>query len=310
MPVIVPDKLPAYDVLQDENLFVMTVTRAIHQDIRPLRIVILNIMPLKIETEIHLLRLLANTPLQIEIELIHTQSYKSTNTSEAHLSTFYKTFDDIKNNKYDGLIVTGAPVEHFEFEDVAYWNELKSILDWAQTNVTSTLHICWAAQAALYHYYGIQKYVLPKKMFGVFWHKTNTQKHAITLGFNDDFLAPHSRYTGLHREDFEGINELEIVSESKEAGIYIVVNKNGREVYVTGHSEYDPMTLKNEYIRDKNKGLDIDIPENYFPNDNPENQPLVNWRSHANLLFVNWINYYVYQKTPYDLYGGKQRPLD
>jgi len=303
MPINVPDKLPAIEVLKEENIFVMQETRAVHQDIRPLRILILNLMPVKITTETHLLRMLSNNPLQIEITLMHTMTHTSKNTPVEHLKTFYKTFDQVKEKKFDGFIITGAPVEHMEFEEVDYWKELTEIMDWSAAHVTSTLYICWAAQAGLYYFYGIPKYPLSEKMFGVFRHKINNPKIPLVRGFDDEFLAPHSRHTEIRRTDIEKIHDLEIVSESDKAGVYIVVSKDGRKVFVTGHSEYDPYTLRDEYLRDKKKGLPIHVPENYFPNDDPSKEPLVYWRSHANLLFSNWLNYYVYQVTPYILNG-------
>lgn len=301
MPVNIPDNLPAADVLRNENIFVMHETEAKHQDIRPLRVIILNIMPLKQTTETHILRLLSNTPIQIEIELLHPKTHVPKNTPIEHLKSFYKTFDEIKNKKYDGMIITGAPVEHIAFEDVYYWEELKDIMNWSENNVTSTLFICWAAQAGLYHFFDIQKYMLPKKMFGVFYHQIHNRQIPIVRGFDDTFLAPHSRHTEIRREDIEKIDEIEIVSESEVAGVYIVIKKDGSQVFVTGHSEYDPLTLKQEYERDVQKGRDIEIPRNYFPDDDPKRFPLVKWRSHANLLFTNWLNYYVYQRTPYEL---------
>lgn len=303
MPLNVPDNLPAIQLLREENIFVMQETRAVHQDIRPLRILILNLMPVKITTETHLLRMLSNNPLQIEITLMHTMTHTSKNTPVEHLKTFYKTFDQVKEKKFDGFIITGAPVEHMEFEEVDYWKELTEIMDWSAAHVTSTLYICWAAQAGLYYFYGIPKYPLPEKMFGVFRHKINNPKIPLVRGFDDEFLAPHSRHTEIRRTDIEKIHDLEIVSESDKAGVYIVVSKDGRKVFVTGHSEYDPYTLRDEYLRDKKKGLPIHVPENYFPNDDPSKEPLVYWRSHANLLFSNWLNYYVYQVTPYILNG-------
>ncbi len=301
MPINVPDKLPAIDILRKEFIFIMKESEAKHQDIRPLKIAIMNIMPVKITTETHLLRLLANTPLQLEIDLIHPNTHTSKNTPVEHLQTFYKTFNNIKDKKYDGLIITGAPVEHLEFEDVTYWNELKELMEWAEHHVTSTLYICWAAQAGLYYHYNIPKYPIDKKMFGVFYHKVNNRNSNIVRGFDDYFLAPHSRHTEVRRKDIEKIKELNIVSESDEAGIYIVVSKDRKKVFVTGHSEYDPYTLKEEYERDIQKGLQIDIPKHYFPNDDPSKPPIVKWRSHANLLFTNWLNYFVYQITPFDL---------
>jgi len=300
MPIKIPDKLPAFEVLKRENVFVMEENRAIHQDIRPLRIGILNLMPLKINTEIHLIRLLANTPLQVEADLLQTSSYSPKNTPAEHMKMFYKSFDEVKHRKYDGLIITGAPVEQLEFEKVNYWEELKQIMDWAQTNVTSTLYICWAVQAALYHFYGIPKYPMERKRFGIYEHRLNNKTAPIVQGFDDIFLAPHSRHTETRREDVLKRPELEIISESDEAGVYIIASKDGKQIYVTGHAEYDPLTLKEEYERDKAKGLQIDIPENYFPDNNSNSFPIVRWRSHANLLFSNWLNYYVYQITPYD----------
>jgi len=303
MPLNVPDNLPAIQQLREENIFVMQETRAVHQDIRPLRILILNLMPVKITTETHLLRMLSNNPLQIEITLMHTMTHTSKNTPFEHLKAFYKTFHQVKEKKFDGFIITGAPVEHMEFEEVDYWKELTEIMDWSASHVTSTLYICWAAQAGLYYFYGIPKYPLPEKMFGVFRHKVNNPRIPLVRGFDDEFLAPHSRHTEIRKSDIEKIHDLEIVSESDKAGVYIVVSKDGRKVFVTGHSEYDPYTLRDEYLRDKNKGLPIHIPENYFPDNDPSKEPLVYWRSHANLLFSNWLNYYVYQVTPYILNG-------
>ncbi len=301
MPIKVPDNLPAVETLNNENIFVMTEYHALHQDIRPLKIAILNLMPVKIVTETQLLRLLGNSPLQVEIDLIHTKTYKSKNTSFEHLYTFYKTFDDIKDSTYDGLIITGAPVEHMEFEDVDYWDEIKEIMDWSVHHVTSTLHICWAAQAGLYHHFGIPKYPLDKKMFGVFSHRINHKNISLMRGFDDEFYAPHSRHTEVRREDILKVDELDILSESEEAGVYIVKTKGGRQVFVTGHSEYDPETLKNEFERDLLRGLDVAIPANYYPDNDSTNEPIVKWRSHSSLLFANWLNYYVYQVTPYDL---------
>jgi homoserine O-succinyltransferase/O-acetyltransferase len=301
MPVVVPNNLPAIDILREENIFVIESNEALHQDIRPLHIVILNIMPTKIKTETHLIRLLSNTPLQIEIELIHFRSHESKNTPKEHLEYFYKTFDEIKGRKFDGMILTGAPVEMLDFEEVDYWEEMKEIMDWSLHNVTSTLFICWSAQAGLYYLYGVPKYLLNKKMFGNFRHEINFKNSPIVRGFDDVFYAPHSRHTEIKREDILVVPELELVSESEEAGVYIVTAKSGKQVFVTGHSEYDPETLKDEYIRDLNKGLDIDMPKNYFPDDDTSKLPIVRWRSHANLLFTNWLNYFVYQMTPYDI---------
>ncbi|MBN2520125.1 MAG: homoserine O-succinyltransferase [Bacteroidales bacterium] len=301
MPLNIPDNLPAASVLQNEFIFIMPETRAIHQDIRPLEIAILNLMPVKTVTETHLLRLLANSPLQVHICLLYTQSHLPKNTPREHLDEFYKVFNDVKNQNFDGLIITGAPIEHLNFEDVNYWDELKEIMEWAKTHVTSTLYICWAAQAGLYYHYNIPKYELKEKMFGVFKHSVKNRKNPIVRGFDDEFFAPHSRNTEIRKEDIEKVKQLEIVAESDEAGIYMVTSNDFKNVFVTGHSEYDPLTLKNEYNRDISKGLDIKVPKNYFPGDDPSKQPAVNWRSHANLLFSNWLNYYVYQITPYQL---------
>ncbi|WHH58990.1 homoserine O-succinyltransferase [Petroclostridium sp. X23] len=301
MPIKIPDNLPAFETLNNENIFVMTENRAAHQDIRPLKIIILNLMPTKISTETQLLRLLGNTPLQVEIEFLHTKTYKSKNTSEEHLFTFYKAFDDIKHKKYDGMVITGAPVEQMDFEQIEYWEELKQIMEWSLHNVTSTFHICWGAQAGLYYHYNVDKYPLSEKMFGVFEHVINKKNVKLFRGFDDVFYAPHSRHTEIRREDIENIDGLEILSESKIAGVYIVATRGGRQIFVTGHSEYDPLTLKGEYDRDANKGLPIAVPKNYFQDDDPSKPPIVKWRSHANLLFSNWLNYYVYQETPYDV---------
>ncbi|MFN8206494.1 MAG: homoserine O-succinyltransferase [Bacteroidales bacterium] len=299
MPLNIPDSLPSISQLREENIFIMQETRAVHQDIRPLQIVILNLMPVKITTETHLLRMLANNPLQIELVLLHTRTHTSKNTPEEHLTTFYKTFEQIRNRRFDGLIITGAPVEQLEFEDVDYWKELTEIMDWSATHVTSTLFICWAAQASLYYFYGIPKYQLPKKMFGVFRHFVNDPRLPIVRGFDDQFLAPHSRHTEIRRTDIEKVHDLDIISESEEAGVYIVGTKDGKRIFVTGHSEYDSLTLQQEYLRDKSKGLPIEIPRNYFPDNDPSKPPMVQWRSHANLFYSNWLNYCVYQVTPY-----------
>ena len=301
MPINIPDNLPAASVLRNENIFVMDQSRAVHQDIRPQRIVILNIMPIKQTTEIHILRLLSNTPLQIEIDLIYPNTHTPKNTPIEYLKSFYKTIDEVSKHKYDGMIITGAPVELIEFEHVHYWKELQDIMDWANENVTSTLYICWGAQAALYHFYGIPKYRLPKKMFGIFYHRVLNRKIPLVRGFDDNFPAPHSRHTEILKEDILKVNEIELISESDEAGVYIVGSKDGKKVFVTGHSEYDPNTLKDEYLRDISKGFEIELPKNYFPEDNPGLAPEVKWRSHANLLFTNWLNYYVYQVTPFEL---------
>lgn len=301
MPVKIPDNLPAAQILHDENIFVMTEKRATSQDIRPLKIAILNLMPTKVVTETQLLRLIGNTPLQVDVVLLHMDSHVSKNTSAEHLTAFYRTFSDVKDETFDGLIITGAPVEHLPFEEVDYWEELKEILEWKIHNVFSTFHICWGAQAGLYYHYGIPKYHMGKKLFGVYPHKVTKKNVKLLRGFDDVFYAPHSRYTEVRREDIEKVPDLEILAESPQAGIYIVASKDERQIYVSGHSEYDANTLLLEYERDIAKGLDIDPPENYFPDDDPSKPPLVTWRSHANLLFANWLNYYVYQETPYDL---------
>lgn len=301
MPIKIPDDLPAVETLNNENIFVMTEHRALHQDIRALKIGLLNLMPTKITTEIQILRLLGNSPLQVDIVLLHPESYQSKNTPREHLIKFYKTFKDVKDEKFDGLIITGAPVEQMKFEEVAYWDELTEIMDWSVSNVFSTLHICWGAQAGLYHHYGIPKYLLPKKMFGVFPHTDCKKNEKLLRGFDDEFYVPVSRHTEVRKEDIIKVPELELLSESKEAGVYIVTAKNGRQVFIIGHSEYDPLTLKWEYERDLSKGMEIEIPRNYFTNDDPNEIPVVKWWAHANLLFSNWLNYYVYQETPYDL---------
>jgi len=301
MPVNIPDNLPAIDVLKEENIFVMTESRAIHQDIRPLRLLILNLMPVKITTETHLLRMLSNTPLQVEVTLLNMLSHTSKNTSIEHLLTFYKTFDEVKHKRFDGLIITGAPVELLQFEEVDYWEELKMVMDWAEHRVTSTLFICWAAQAGLYYHYGIPKYELPKKMFGIFTHTLNNPRAPIVRNFDDEFLVPHSRHTEIRREDILKVPRLEIVAESAMAGVYLVRDLEKRRIFVTGHSEYDAETLREEYERDLTKGMNIQIPYHYFPNDDPSQTPPMRWKSHAGLLFTNWLNYYVYQETPYDI---------
>ncbi|GMV32527.1 MAG: homoserine O-succinyltransferase [Chloroflexota bacterium] len=301
MPVKIPATLPAREILERENIFVMDEERAIHQDIRALRVAILNLMPTKIATETQILRLLSNSALQVEVTLLHTATHEAKNTDADHLLEHYLTFDDVKDQKFDGLIITGAPVEQMPFEEVDYWEELKRIMDWSDTNVESTFHICWGAQAALYHKYGIPKYDLPRKMFGVFEHRLLNRTESVLRGFDDIFLAPHSRHTEIRRDDIDPIPALQILAESDEAGVYIVGAKDGRDLYITGHSEYDPFTLKAEYDRDVNKGLPIHVPKNYYPNDDPTQTPNVRWRGHANLLYVNWLNYYVYQVTPYDI---------
>jgi homoserine O-succinyltransferase len=305
MPIKIPDHLPAKEILLNENIFVMSETEAYHQDIRPLRIAILNLMPTKETTETQILRLIGNTPVQLEFVLLHPRTHTSKNTSAEHLEQFYKTFDDVRKEKFDGLIITGAPVEQMDFEDVTYWDELKQIMEWSNHNVTSTLHICWAAQAGLYHHFGVPKYPLDNKMFGVFPHATSKQNVKLLRGFDELFWVPQSRHTEVRRSDIEGIADLEILSESSEAGVYIAATQDGKHIFVTGHSEYDASTLKYEYDRDVNRGLEVAVPKNYYPNDDPTKEPLVSWRAHANLLFSNWLNYYVYQETPYDLYKGE-----
>ncbi len=303
MPIKVSDSLPAIEILNNENIFVITETRALTQDIRPLEIAVLNLMPTKIETETQLLRVLGNTPLQINVQFINTKTHESKNTSKSHIETFYKTFDDIKDSKFDGLIITGAPVEKMAFEEVDYWEELCEIMEWSKTNVTSTFHICWGAQAALYYHYGVPKYEVPEKVFGVFPHKVVPEKkHKMLLrGYDDIFYVPQSRHTEVREEDINKVPALEILAKSDESGVYIVTDRNERRFFITGHSEYDPNTLKKEYDRDVAKGLDIKVPVNYFPDDDPTKEPLVSWRAHANLLYSNWLNYYVYQTTPYDI---------
>lgn len=304
MPIKVPDNLPAKEILSNENIFVMDETIAYQQDIRPLRIAILNLMPTKETTETQLLRLVGNTPLQVEIVLLHPRTHTSKNTSAEHLESFYKTFDEISHEYYDGLIITGAPVEQMPFEEVNYWEELQEIMDWSARRVTSTLHICWGAQAGLYHHYNVPKYNLDNKIFGVYPHVVEKRNVNLLRGFDEMFFVPQSRHTEFRREDIEPIETLDILSGSSDSGIYIVASKDGKQIFVTGHSEYDPTSLKFEYDRDKAKGLDIEVPKNYFPGDNPDNMPLSTWRSHANLLFSNWLNYYVYQQTPFDLGEG------
>ena len=301
MPIKVKSDLPARQSLIDENIFVMEETRAATQDIRPLKILILNLMPLKQQTERQLLRLLSNSPLQVEVTLMKVGSYESKNESKDHMLTFYSTFDDIKHHKYDGMIITGAPVEQMPFEEVAYWDELKDIMAWTTENVTSTFHICWGAQAGLYYHFGIGKYALGSKMFGIFPHKTVKKNSPLLRGFNDEFMVPHSRHTSVHRSLIMADDRLELMAESEEAGVYIVKSRDNKQIFVTGHSEYEAGTLRQEYLRDLNKGLPIDVPKNYFPDDDPEKDPVAIWRSHAALLYANWLNYYVYQVTPYKL---------
>lgn len=301
MPIKIPNNLPAVQILADENIFAMTETRAITQDIRPLRIVLLNLMPKKIETETQISRILGNTPLQIELTLIRTASHQSQNTNQEHLLAFYKTFDEIRDQKFDGMIITGAPVELLPFEEVDYWDELCEIMDWSLTNVHSTLHICWGAQAGLYHHYGIQKKELPQKLFGVFEHRADHPKSMLLRGFDEVFYAPHSRYTYVEREDVEAVPELKVLASSEKAGLHIVARQGGRQFFIMGHSEYDPLTLDAEYRRDAAAGLGTAVPENYYPNNDPSNAPMVTWRAHGSLLFINWLNYFVYQSTPYDI---------
>lgn len=301
MPLNLPDKLPAIELLKEENIFVIDNSRATQQDIRPLRIVVLNLMPLKITTETDLIRLLSNTPLQLEISFMKIKSHTSKNTPIEHMQTFYTDFDDMRNEKYDGMIITGAPVEQMEYEEVSYWDEMMEIFDWARTHVTSTLYICWAAFAGLYHHYGIPKYPLDKKKFGVFEHITLDPLSHIFRGFDDIFYVPHSRHTEIRKEDILKCPELTLLSESEEAGVYLVMARNGREFFVTGHSEYSPLTLDTEYRRDLDRGLEIEIPTAYYKDNDPDKGPLVRWRGHANLLFSNWLNYYVYQETPFNI---------
>lgn len=301
MPIRIPIELPAFKVLSDENIFVMNIERAQNQDIRPLKIAILNLMPIKIQAENQLLRYLSNTPLQVEVKLIKTKSYTSQNTPLEHLEKFYIHFDEIKEEKFDGLIITGAPVEQLDFEEVIYWDELKEIMEWSKKNVFSTLHICWGAQAALYHHYKVPKYMLEDKMFGVFKHLVNIKNDDLTRGLDDIFYAPHSRHTEIKRKDIEKIDDLDILSESEEAGVFIVASKDRRQVFITGHLEYDRNTLKDEYVRDLAKGLEIKLPQNYFPKDNADLTPVVKWRGSANIVFGNWLNYYIYQNTPFNI---------
>lgn len=301
MPIKIPNDLPAVKTLEKENIFVMTEKRAVSQDIRPLRILLLNLMPTKIDTETQFSRLLGNTPLQVELTLLHTRTHKAKNTSPEHLLTFYKCFDDIKDEKFDGLVVTGAPVEKMAFEEVEYWEELQTIFEWSRTHVYSSLFICWGAQAGLYHFYGVNKHPLEEKLFGVFPHKVEKEGQALFRGFDDNFFVPHSRHTEIRREDIKAVKGLKILASSEKAGVYAVSADKGRQIFITGHPEYDPRTLENEYLRDKNLGLPIQPPENYYPNDDDTQPPLVLWRAHANLFYSNWLNYCVYQTTPYDI---------
>ena len=301
MPIKIPNELPAVRVLEDENIFVMTERRAMTQDIRPLKILLLNLMPNKIDTETQFSRLLGNTPLQVELELIHTKSHKSKNTSEDHLLAFYKCFDDIKEKKYDGMIITGAPVEKMAFEDVEYWEELCTIMEWSKKHVHSTFHICWGAQAGLYYHFGIDKFMLPEKLSGVYKHKVDKKRSILFRGFDDEFLVPHSRYTGISREEVEANPKLKLISSSDKAGVYAIATENGKQVFITGHPEYDELTLKKEYDRDVAAGINPNVPDNYFEDDDPTKPVIVRWRAHANLLYSNWLNYFVYQTTPYDI---------
>lgn len=303
MPIKIQADLPAKEILEQENIFVMDESRADHQDIRPIQIAILNLMPLKEDTELQLLRSLSNTPLQVDVTFVRVSSHEAKNTSTSHLNKFYVSFEDIKSHYYDGLIITGAPVEQMEFEEVDYWEELVKIMDWSETNVTSTIHLCWGAQAGLYHHFGLKKRLLNHKMFGLFWHKVSNRKIPLVRGFDDVFLAPHSRHTEVAAADIHACDDLVVLAESEEAGVFLCMTRNGRQIFIMGHPEYDRVTLDGEYWRDKNKGLPIDIPKNYYRDDDPENRPLLMWRSHANNLYTNWLNYYVYQVTPYDLDG-------
>lgn len=301
MPIKIQDNLPAKKILEDEHIFVMTEHRALTQDIRPLKILILNLMPTKIETETQILRRLSNTPLQIEVELLQTSTYQSKNVSEEHMLTFYETFDDVKDRKFDGLIITGAPVEMMDFEEVEYWDELCEIMEWSKTHVHSTFHICWGAQAGLYYHYGIKKYILDKKVSGIFKHRMLNPKSRLFRGFDDEFYAPHSRHTEVRAEDIEKIPELKIMADSEEAGVYIVGNESGSQFFVMGHSEYDVDTLAKEYFRDLDKGMNPEVPVNYFPDDDPAKKPMMKWRAHGTWIYSNWLNYFVYQTTPYEL---------
>ncbi len=301
MPINIPHDLPAATTLEAENIFVMSKELAVHQDIRPLKIAILNLMPKKIETETQLLRLLGNTPLQVDVELVQTATYTSKNTAAEHLLKFYKTFNDIKHRRFDGMIITGAPIEQMEFNQVNYWDELTKIMEWTKTNVYSTFHICWGAQAALHYHYGINKHPLDKKVFGIFPHTVLNQNHKLLRGFDEQYLCPHSRHTTILREDIERVDDLEVLTYSEQAGVNVIASKGGRRFFATGHCEYDRDTLANEYFRDLNQGLPIDIPFGYFPDNDNKNTPQFLWRGHANLLFTNWLNYFVYQQTPYDL---------
>ena len=301
MPIRVQNDLPVKEILEQENIFVMDEHRAMHQDIRPIKIGLLNLMPLKEDTELQILRSLSNTPLQVDVVFVNVSSHKSKNTSTSHLNKFYVSFEEIKDQRFDGFIITGAPVEQMPFEEVDYWEELKEIMEWTKTHVTSTMHLCWGAQAGLYYHYGIEKVQLDEKVFGVFEHRVKNRKTPLVRGFDDVFYAPHSRHTTVPTEAIESEEQLIILAESEEAGVFLTMSLDGKQIFVMGHPEYDRVTLNNEYMRDKNKGLEIALPKNYYPDDNFENRPLLTWRSHANNLYTNWVNYYVYQATPYDL---------
>jgi len=303
MPIRVQNDLPVKEILEQENIFVMDEHRAMHQDIRPIKIGLLNLMPLKEDAELQILRSLSNTPLQVDVVFVNVSSHKSKNTSTSHLNKFYVSFEEIKDQRFDGFIITGAPVEQMPFEEVDYWEELKEIMEWTKTHVTSTMHLCWGAQAGLYYHYGIEKVQLDEKVFGVFEHRVKNRKTPLVRGFDDVFYAPHSRHTTVPTEAIESEEQLIILAESEEAGVFLTMSLDGKQIFVMGHPEYDRVTLNNEYMRDKNKGLEIALPKNYYPDDNFENRPLLTWRSHANNLYTNWVNYYVYQVTPYDLYG-------
>ena len=303
MPIKIQSDLPVKEILEKENIFVMDEGRAVHQDIRPIRILILNLMPLKEETELQLLRSLSNTPLQVDVSFMMVATHESKNTATSHLNKFYETFDQVKAHKFDGMIITGAPVEQMEFEEVDYWEELKEIMEWTKTNVTSTIYLCWAAQAGLYYHYGLDKKMMDHKVFGLFSHKVKNRKVPLVRGFDDEFLAPHSRHTEVTAEDIHACEALTVLAESEEAGVFLCMAMDGRQIFVMGHPEYDRVTLDGEYKRDKGKGMDIKLPKNYYPENDPDNKPLLLWRAHANNLYTNWLNYYVYQITPYDLEG-------
>lgn len=303
MPIKIQSDLPVKEILEKENIFVMDEGRAVHQDIRPIRILILNLMPLKEDTELQLLRSLSNTPLQVDVSFMMVATHESKNTATSHLNKFYETFDQVKDHKFDGMIITGAPVEQMEFEEVDYWEELKGIMEWTKTNVTSTIYLCWAAQAGLYYHYGLEKKMMDHKVFGLFRHRVENRKVPLVRGFDDEFLAPHSRHTEVAAEDIHACDALTVLAESDEAGVFLCMAMDGRQIFVMGHPEYDRVTLDGEYKRDKGKGMDIKLPENYYPENDPDNKPLLLWRAHANNLYTNWLNYYVYQITPYDLEG-------